>query len=533
MKTKFVMLFLAFLLTTSFANKVFGIFFKPDSIQIEIDTEQLILPGESFNFGVTSYHRKGKIRKTLGMQGGFVFWWHYEVEVTGGTFSSGKITVNERLMPSKGKYVEVKVFPKRRPKLIQQILIPLNYETAAVFHPVSNFDKAPGSIVKGEIVSKFDNGKIRVLKKLAKNTEAEKYQFTAFGGSFINGKFRIDPDFMNIENHSAGLIVQSLRNESVADTFNVKLDYKHHYKLNFKGQWGFSGMSGSDGIDGGRGRNGMSGEFGQNGESGYKGPDIGVWADLYMDSILNGYLLYVFVENFESGEEFRYLINPDGGSFTVSSVGGDGGRGGNGGDGGDGGTGVDGDVWFSYKTVEQKVKKPRTRKVAKTVKTRTKDKDGKVIEVEKTVMVDEVYYVEVVERHVITVENREPGGTGGNGGNGGGGGFGGSGGAGGDMYFYFTEDGWVFENLFTAINNGGSGGANGSGGAGGNGGRGGLGDPSGKSGYCGADGASAFGWGSSGQEGRVFKETTDEFYIIQPTEETTAEKTSLFDTSIY
>ena len=57
---------------------------KTDSIQIVVDKNQLVLPGESFKIGVISYHPKEKIRKTIGMDGGSVLWWRYKTEIVGG-----------------------------------------------------------------------------------------------------------------------------------------------------------------------------------------------------------------------------------------------------------------------------------------------------------------------------------------------------------------------------------------------------------------------------------------------------------------
>ncbi len=518
MKTKFSILFLIFLFPIGFINNAFGIFFsfKPDSIQIEINPDQLILPDESFEMGVISYHKKGKTRKTLGMQGGFVFWWHYKVEVTGGTFQSGKVTVNKQLMPSKGKFIEIKVYPKKRPTLAKRILIPLNYETTVSFHPSNTFDKAPGSMVKGEIISTFDNGKERVLKKLYGNDEAEKYQISAFGGNFEKGRFYIDSDFMNIENHTAGLVVQSLRNYSVTDTFLIRLDYKHKYSLYFSGRSGFPGFSGSDGVSGDTGYHGGDGQPGQSGEPGFRAPDIGVWSDLYFDSLLNCNLLYVFAEDLSTGKEYRYLINPDGGSLYVSSVGGSGGNGGSGGRGGNGGKGYDGEIWYENKEIEKIVKKPRTRRVEKKIKKKVTDAEGNEKEVEETVWEEETYYVDVVEKEVISIKHQKPGEQGGDGGNGGPGGFGGPGGDGGNIYLYFTDDSMPFENLFVARTSGGSGGLNGSGGSGGSGGAGGNGEPNGTRGHDGCNGYSQMGWAPDGWNGEVYKDITEEFYIIQP-----------------
>ncbi len=493
--------------------------FKVDSVQILFDRNQLILPGESFKIGVESYHKNGKVKKTMGVDGGSVLWMRYEVEVAGGTARGGKITVSPQLMPSKGKYIELKVYPKKQPELAKHLLIPLNYETNITFEPENNFDKAPGAMIDGVLVSTFDNGMSRVLKKLNRNNESEHFRFFGNGGYWERGKFYIDEDFLNIENHQASVIVQSLRNYSVADTFTVFLDYRHSYRLNFRGGSGMSGFSGTSGMSGSTGYNGGNGEPGQYGEPGYDAPDLGVWSDLYYDSVLNCNLLYVFAQNFNTGEEFRYLVNPDGGSFSISTIGGSGGNGGNGGRGGDGGRGADGSIWYEQKVVEKVEKKPRIRNVEKKVIKKVTDAEGKETEVEETVLEQETYYVDEVVRETISVKHQEPGEQGGDGGDGGNGGLGGPGGRGGDVYLYFTEDSRGYERLFNVQTDGGTGGLNGSGGAGGNGGSGGNGEPNGSSGYQGYSGFSPMGWASDGWDGDVYIGATEEFYVPHPVDD--------------
>ncbi len=485
---------------------------KVDSIQIVFDDQQLALPGESFRIGIISYSKKGKVKKTTGLLNGTTWWWNYKVEVAGGTNYSGKISVNEQLIPSKGKYIGIKAFPRKQPELVKELLLPLNFETRIVYQPTQDFDKSPGSQFKGEVVSEFNNGIVRVYDNLGANRESGNFQFEGKGGYWKNGKFTIDPDFMKIENHHADLIVNSLRNTSVADTFTVQLDYKHAYKLRFNGSSGIPGLSGSDGSKGSSGRNGSDGQYGQNGEFGSDGPDVGVWVDLYRDSILNADLLYVYAQNLWTNEEYRYLINPEGGSLEVSSTGGSGGFGGDGGNGGSGGEGREGEKWVEKHIEKRTVKKPVTKTIIRKEKQKRTDAEGKEYEVEvekevtETVYVDEVIDVEVEEIH------QGPGEDGGNGGWGGPGGIGGQGGYGGNITLYFTEDALPYRHLFIARSDGGNGGKNGSGGFGGPGEKGGSGNPSGRNGINGNSGPSAIGWANSGGNGKISTQTTEEFF---------------------
>ena len=164
--------------------------------------------------------------------------------------------------------------------------------------------------------------------------------------------------------------------------------------------------------------------------------------------------------------------------------------------------------------MEKIEKKPQSRIVTKKEKKQVTDAEGNITEVEVDITTTETYYVDVVVQEEVTIQHQEPGENGGNGGFGGGGGFGGNGGDGGNFYLYFTEDAKPYAYLFSAKTQGGSGGYNGSAGGGGNGGNGGWGNPPGSRGMNGGSGPSAFGISAgSGRNGRVFKESTDEFYF--------------------
>lgn len=491
-----------------------GFIFSPkiDSIQIVFDDQQLVLPGESFRIGIISYYKSGKVKKTVGLLNGSTWWWSYKVDVAGGADVSGRIMVNEELVPSKGKYIEIKAYPRKQPELVKELLLPLNYETKIAYRPTGNYDKSPGSQINGEVISEFNNGIVRVCDDWRNNKESGNFIFSGKGGYWKNGKFTIDPDFMKIENHHAALIINSLRNTSVADTFSVQLDYKHAYDLLFSGSSGISGFSGTSGSTGPPGGNGADGQNGQNGEFGIDGPDIGVWVDLYRDSVLNTDLLYVYAQNLFTNKEYRYLINPEGGSLEVTSFGGSGGNGGNGGNGGSGGSGREGEKWIEKHIEKQTFKKPVTKKVVRKEIHKRKDAEGKEYDVEVEVESTEIEYVDVVIDVVVEVIRQGPGEDGGDGGWGAPGGLGAPGGYGGNITLHFTRDAMPFSYLITARSEGGSGGLNGSGGYGGNGGVGGAGNPSGRSGSSGQSGPSAFGWSTSGGSGQIRIQSTDEFF---------------------
>ena len=227
LKMKFysVIVFLLFLFSGNQISAT-GISLSPkiDSIQLYFDDQQLILPGESFRIGIISYYKNGKVRKTVGMQGGSVWWIRFKVEVTGGTDFNGWISVNEELIPAKEKYIAIRAFPRKQAELAKELLLPLNYETKISYRPTSAFDKAPGSLINGELVSEFNNGMIRVCTNLRNSKESGNFRFLGNGGVWKNGKFIVESDFRNIEKHRAEIVINSLRNREVSDTFSVQLD---------------------------------------------------------------------------------------------------------------------------------------------------------------------------------------------------------------------------------------------------------------------------------------------------------------------
>lgn len=438
-----------------------------DSIQLVYDQEALRLPGKKLEIGVYAYYKNGKVKKTWNLAQGTLVWSKFRVEVIGGSYSMGKITISDKLYPSKGKYIQVRVYPKKTPEMAKTLLLPLNYEEEVEIIPTTEMIKAPGFNFKFKVVSTFDNGVKKDYNFKRRDLLKSKYfAFSTEGGELKSGKFFIEENFQNINNHRANLTVVSKRNPNCQHSFDINLDYKANYYLTlsgFSGMWGWGGSNGASGSTGGHGGHGQNGQDGNNGSN---GPDISVWTDLYYDSLLSTNLLYVYAENMWTGEEHRYLVNPDGGAFFITSQGGSGGNGGSGGSGGNGGNGADG-TWHS-----------------------------KVIH--------------DTDSTTITKTWQDAGGNGGDGGNGGNGGYGGDGGDGGDVFLYFTDDALPYEDIIHPDSNGGSGGMHGSGGSGGSGGKGGSGDPPGSNGRSGNSGSSGR-WGSSGYGGTIFFDSTDDF----------------------
>jgi hypothetical protein len=135
-----------------------------------------------------------------------------------------------------------------------------------------------------------------------------------------------------------------------AAELDVPFLYNNKFKANFSGASGFNGsdgQSGSDGVTGssgsldpnnpspgGNGGDGRNGTDGDNGKPGSDGPTVQVLLTIHPGSQT---LLEAKVS--ASGKQKLYLIDPNGGSLTVTADGGSGGSGGTGGRGGRGGSG--------------------------------------------------------------------------------------------------------------------------------------------------------------------------------------------------
>jgi hypothetical protein len=134
---------------------------------------------------------------------------------------------------------------------------------------------------------------------------------------------------------------------------DIPVQYSRAFQAHFSGPSGFSGSNGSDGRSGssgssgstdpdhpsagGNGEDGGNGDDGGDGGPGGNGPPVDVWVTLKSGSHP---LLQVSVA--AEGRTRLFLVDPDGGSLTVTSNGGSGGSGGRGGRGGSGGSGGNG-----------------------------------------------------------------------------------------------------------------------------------------------------------------------------------------------
>ena len=132
---------------------------------------------------------------------------------------------------------------------------------------------------------------------------------------------------------------------------DVPIRYDRQFAAAFAGSSGSNGLDGTNGTDGsngtmgsidpdhpeagGDGSDGTNGTDGQNGGNGDDGPPVQVRVTLRQGS--EPPLLQIAVQ--AERKTTMFLVDPQGGSLTVKSVGGDAGQGGKGGHGGRGGSG--------------------------------------------------------------------------------------------------------------------------------------------------------------------------------------------------
>ena len=155
------------------------------------------------------------------------------------------------------------------------------------------------------------------------------------------------------ENQVVHVTITVPSHPDIRTELDVPVRYNYKFVCNFNGAAGTDGMNGSDGMDGspgsmgsidpnnpspgGDGGNGTDGSPGGDGGSGGSAPAVQVKVALQAGP---PQLLQVAVT--AAGHRRLYLVDPQGGSLTVTADGGPGGSGGRGGRGGHGGSGGSG-----------------------------------------------------------------------------------------------------------------------------------------------------------------------------------------------
>jgi hypothetical protein len=160
------------------------------------------------------------------------------------------------------------------------------------------------------------------------------------------------PSDPRVSDGKTGLVVITVPSHpGLSASLTIPLRYNYPFAASYRGSSGMDGTNGTDGQSGssgsmgsmdpnnpsagGNGGNGSSGSDGSDGSNGGDGPDVQVRVALRA-----GAHPLLEAEVTLGGSAGRYfLVDPQGGSLTVSSDGGSGGRGGRGGRGGAGGSG--------------------------------------------------------------------------------------------------------------------------------------------------------------------------------------------------
>ncbi|MEL7006160.1 MAG: hypothetical protein AAFN93_26045, partial [Bacteroidota bacterium] len=364
---------------------------KPTQIKIVYDQNTLRIPGRVIKMGVEAYFSDQDVESTRNI-GGRLGLRNFVVEIDGGTYNGGKITLNKYAFQ---REVRIKVSAKRFPEVKQSLIIPFHHEEDIISTAIPQGSAAPGNRFKLSMHAFFNNG--QQLEVGTRELPYSHYDISVEGGGFKRGSVSISNNLAEIVNHEVVVKVGSKSNKSVSYTVYYPLDYIDDYQFKSSGSWGMngnSGMSGSCGSSIGINRHGEHGYDGQHGQDGERGHDLDIYWSLVYDSIFKGELLYA--EVLSPNRTMEYLINPLGGSLEVVTQGGNGGSGGDGGRGGSGGGGSNGEIrlvreWLNDSTFRE-------------------------------------------------VEERLPGGNGGHGGDGGFGGHGGYGGDGGNIYIHYTKE---------------------------------------------------------------------------------------------
>jgi hypothetical protein len=169
-----------------------------------------------------------------------------------------------------------------------------------------------------------------------------------------DGTVRLPVDPRLSDGRAGHVVVTLAGHADLRAETDIPVRYDQKYYADFSGSNGPSGTSGQNGLDGSRGSdgsfdpqhptaggNGGDGGNGSDGQDGWAGGDARDVLIRLVSHPGDGKLIEASVQP-EGGKETFYLIDPNGGSLSVSADGGRGGTGGKGGSAGRGGSGGSG-----------------------------------------------------------------------------------------------------------------------------------------------------------------------------------------------
>lgn len=293
-------------------------------ITLKYDTSALRIPGNAFTIGLIA-NDNGKITSTKGLLKGKDGWRKYDINVTGGSFSAGKIKIAKDKTYKKGDSLKVDIYKRKwflggKGALLATAYVPYNYETGIKILTKGTFSKAPGNHVQFGIRTFYDDKKY--IDKWAPANQNLQDFVLAPNGSHISkskGDLKIENNPLKISNDKAVLVAELAKQPAIRDTLQIVLDYAAPYKFNAT--------------------------------SFRRGHDIIVNASTYYDTIINATLMRIYVADSAAKRYLVYQINTVGGSLAVTTKGANGYAGSNGFDGSTGSNGSDGMTYTTTQTV--------------------------------------------------------------------------------------------------------------------------------------------------------------------------------------
>jgi hypothetical protein len=160
------------------------------------------------------------------------------------------------------------------------------------------------------------------------------------------------------EGKTGHVVITVPSHPGITTSLDIPLRYDYPFVASYAGASGSGGSNGTDGTGGssgsmgstdpdnpsagGDGGSGTNGTDGSNGGDGGDGPDVQVRVTWRPAAVAGGHPLLEAGVTVAGHKERFYLVDPQGGSLTIRSLGGSGGSGGKGGRGGSGGSGGSG-----------------------------------------------------------------------------------------------------------------------------------------------------------------------------------------------
>jgi hypothetical protein len=301
---------------------------------LQYDPSVSRISGKSLPIGIITLSAGAPPTQTKGLLNGRDGWSKYKLEVQGGSYSNGKIKIAKSSNYMKGDSLTVSVYTRKwflggKDKFLLTQKIPYNYEDSINILTTGNIGKAPGDHVQFGIRTYFDNKQF-VDKWFPVKKNLKAFDFDAEGShiSKSKGDLKIDSDPIKIVNDKVRLIAMLDKDTAIRDTLQITLDYVSNYQCKLQ----------------------------SNGD----GHFLVATADVYPDSIIHARLMKISILDSNAHKIYRYPVNTNGGTITISSKGGNGIDGNAGWDGSSGSAGSDGLISVDVETTTDANGNPTT-----------------------------------------------------------------------------------------------------------------------------------------------------------------------------